>query len=97
MFPIDVVRMADPRSPFERTDNIETNAPRTRLIWGVHKCGMYLVHYEFGGIVSGQRLSVVAYKETDSTATRLWIATSIYFQSFYDFSSFLSGRAVVDH
>src|ERR1044071_4670311 len=68
-------RIAEPGQKWQVTDYVLDNTlPRKRLIWAAIGSGLYIVHYESGGIGHGFHVLVARFKPGDKKAVAVWHA-----------------------
>ena len=68
-------RIAEPGQKWQVTDVVlHDTLPRKRLIWGAIGGGLYVVHYESGGMGHGYHVLVARFKPDDKKAEVVWHA-----------------------
>jgi hypothetical protein len=85
-------RLAEPGQKWQVTDVIKDKAlPRKRLIWAATEGGLYVVHYESGGIGHGYHVLVARLKQQDTKAEVVWHAVG---KRLKDYRAFLDALAL---
>ena len=80
-------RIAEPGQKWQVTDVIlHDTLPRKRLIWGAVGGGLYVVHYESGGMAHGYHVLVARFKQDDKKAEVVWHAVG---KQLKDYSALL--------
>ena len=90
-------RIAEPGQQWQVTDLIaDDTLPRKRLIWGAIGVGLYVVHYESGGIGHGYHVLVVRLREGDKKAEIVWHAVGKQLKDYRTLLDAIKGNTLRD-
>jgi hypothetical protein len=90
-------RIAEPGQKWQVTDVILDDAlPRKRLIWGAVAGGLYVVHYESGGMAHGYHVLVARCKQDEKKAEVVWHAVGKQLKDYGALLDAIKGNTLRD-